>query len=243
MSESNDGKLLSEFLKLIGFCAADADYNPTNPLLLITAMTAQHAAGVAAVNDIPVKIVPYKVAVNERQQAYEGIAAYGVRIRNIAKASGASKEMLADMLTYTRKLRGSRAGGEIVDDPNTPENEALNAHSVSQRSYEALEGHFRNLVELAKVEPTYGPNENEMRTSTLDAYVANLAAKNAVVSSMFVPLSNARALRDGLLYTNEDSIVAVALLCKAYVRGALGVNSTLYQQIKDLEFDRPFGKR
>ena len=243
MSESNDGKILSEFFKMIGFCEADAGYNPTNPLLLIAAMTAQHTAGVAAVNDIPVKIVPYKVAVNERQQAFEGIAAYAVGIRNIAKASGASKEMLADMLTYTRKLRGSRAGEGIVDDPNTPENEALNSHSVSQRSYEAQESHFRNLVELAKVEPTYGPNENEMKISTLDAYIANLAAKNAAVASMFIPLSNARALRDGLLYTNEDSIVAVALLCKAYVRGALGADSTLYQQIKDLEFERPYGKR
>ena len=239
MADSNDAMLMSEYRKLIDFCEADANFNPVNPLLPVGAMNAQHATGSNAVTDIPVKIAPFKVVTNERQQLYDGIAAFGVRIRNMAKASGASKEMLADMLTYTRKLRGSRAGEKAVDNPDTPENEALQSHSVSQTSYVARAEHLRNIVELAKNEPLYKPNENDLKTDSIDAYIANLEAKNTEVANKFVPVSNARALRDQLLYTNADSIVDVALQCKAYVAAALGKNSTLYQQIKGLKFPRP----
>ncbi len=192
-----------------------------------------------AVSAVSTQIAPFKVAVNERQQAFDGIGVYGVRVRNMAKASGASAEMLADMLTYTRKLRGSRAGSIPVDNPDTPENEALNAHSVSQRSYAALVEHFRNLTNLAKNEPLYQSNETDLRTNTLDDYIANLEAKNANVASKFVPLSNFRAGRDTLLYTDADSIIDVALLVKAYVAAAFGKNSPLYNQIKGLKFKRP----
>lgn len=239
MAESVDEKLLDEFWKLVGFCGAFGGYNPPNALLQVGAMTAQQAGGAAAVEAITTNLAPFKVVTNERQQLYEGIAEYGVRVRNMAKASGASKEMLADMLTYTRKLRGSRAGDKAVDNPDTPENEALNAHSVSQMSYVARAGHFRNLVELAKNEPLYQSNESELKTNTLDAYVDSLEAKNAEVATKFVPLSNARAFRDGFLYRNADSIVDVALLVKAYVDAAFSKKSVLYQQIKGLKFKRP----
>jgi hypothetical protein len=239
MAESVDGKLLDEFWKLIGFCEAFAGYNPPNPLLETAQMKAQHAAGVAAVEAISTNLAPFKVATNERQQAYEGIAEYGVRIRNMAKASGASQQMLDDMLTYTRKLRGSRAGTAPVDNPDTPENEALNKHSVSQTSYVARLEHFRNVANLAKNEPLYQSNEADLKTSAFDDYVANLETNNANVAAKFVPLSNSRATRDALLYYNADSIVDVALLVKAYVAGAFGKNSTLYQQIKNLKFKRP----
>ena len=239
MAESVDGQLLSEFRKMIDFCAAAAGYNPTNPLLQIAVLNTKYAAGVAAVADISTQIAPFKVAVNERQQAFEGIGGYGVRVRNMAKASGASPELLADMLTYTRKLRGSRAGTKPSDNPDTPENEALNKHSVSQTSYAALVEHFRNLTNLAKNEPVYQSNEADLKTNSLDAYIADLETKNANVANKFVPLSNSRAGRDALLYTDSDSIVDTAQLVKAYVAAAFGKDSTLYKQIKSLKFPRP----
>lgn len=237
--ESVDAKLLDEFWKLIGFCAAFAGYNPPNAALKVGDLTAKHTAGVVAVEAISVQLAPFKVVTNERQQLYQGIAEYGVRIRNMAKASGASKELLADMLTYTRKLRGSRAGEKPVDNPDTPENEAANTHSVAQTSYVARAGHFRNLVELAKNEPLYVSDVDDLKTNTLDAFVDSLDAKNTEVAAKFIPLSNARAFRDGFLYKNADSIVDTALLVKAYVAGAFGKKSVLYQQIKGLKFPRP----
>ncbi len=239
MAESVDGQLLSEFRKMIDFCMADANFNPPNVILQIAQLEAKYAAGLAVVSDVSAQIAPFKVAVNERQQAFDGIGGYGVRVRNMTKASGASAEMLADMLTYTRKLRGSRAGVAPIDNPDTPENEALNTHSVSQTSYAALVEHFRNLTNLAKNEPLYQSNETDLRTNSLDDYIVNLETKNTNVANKFVPLSNSRAGRDTLLYTNSDSVVDVALLVKAYVSAAFGKNSTLYGQLKSLKFPRP----
>ena len=65
----------------------------------------------------------------------------------------------------------------------------------------------------------------------------NLADMNSNVSTTFVPLGQARGLRDQLLYLNDDSVVNTALLAKAYVKGALGSNSQLHQ-IKGLKFTR-----
>jgi hypothetical protein len=53
-----------------------------------------------------------------------------------------------------------------------------------------------------------------------------------------VPLSQARGLRDQLLYQADTSVVNTALLVKEYVKGAFGTQSQLYKQIKGLEFKR-----
>lgn len=238
MSERNDAKLLGEFRKLIDFCAAEPNFKPPNPICELAAMEAKYTEGMTAVADVSAKIVPFKVAVNERQQAFEDVPTLGSRIYRMAKAADASDEMLADMQTYVRKLRGGRAGKKPSDDPNTPENEAGKSHSVSQLSYGAKVEHFRNIVGLVKIEPLYTPNEDELKTVTLDAKIADLEVKNNAVSSSYVPLSNSRSFRDQLLYLADDSVVDTALLTKQYVEAAFGRNSTLYGQISGLKFDR-----
>ena len=238
MADTNDEKLLSEFRKLINFCAADAAYNPPNPRLQTAALETQYDAGVAAVHDVTVQIVPYKVAVNTRQDGYAGIAGFAKSIRQMAKVSGAGAPILADMQTYIRKLQGSRAGKKPEDNPDTPQNEAENAHSVAQLTYESRAGNFRQVVELAKGEPSYSSNEPEFKTNALTAKADSLDSFNEDVAAQFVPLSNSRAGRDRLLYLNADNMVDTALLVKNYVEANRKNLPTLYSQIRSLRFPR-----
>jgi len=183
-------------------------------------------------------MAPNKLAINERQTAYDELPSLVRRSRNMLKASGASKETLADAETHVRKLTGARKSPKIKDDPNTPANEASKQNSASQMSFDNQLGNFGAYVSILANVPSYAPNENDLKLTSLQAAHANLESRNNAVSATFVPLTQARGLRDGPLYLNEDSVVNRAQLAKAYVSAALGTDSQLYKQIKGLSFKR-----
>lgn len=235
-TETGDMKLIGNFRKLIDFCAAEAAYKPPNPLLEIDAMNARHVAGLSAVEDIAAKMPTQKIAVNERAAAYENAITLYRRSRSLLKSTGAPPDFLADAETFMRKIVGKKKSPPVADNPQTPENEATAAHSASQQSYDAILGNINSYNQLVAAQPLYTPNETELQIASLTATADDLEAKNNLVSTTFVPLSNSRAARDELLYNDENCIVDVARLCKAYVKGAFGTGSTLYNQTKGLEF-------
>ena len=105
-------------------------------------------------------------------------------------------------------------------------------------SYDNQIGNVDSLVSLFSNIPSYKPNEAELQVPALQAFATELRAANDAVSTTFVPLSQARGVRDQVLYTNDDSVVNTALLCKAYVSAAFGTQSQLFKAIKGLRFHR-----
>lgn len=237
-TEGGNQKVLANFRKLIQSVSADPNYNPSNTKITKTALQAKDTAVSAAMEDVDNKNAPNKTAIRERVEAFEPLAPRSRQVRNVAKGSGESEGALANLDTPLRKLSGGRASAKIKDDPNTPEDESAGQHSASQMSYDNRTGNFRSFIALVKELDHYNPNEAELKVAALEAYADELEAKNNAVVSTFVPLNQARALRDQLLYTDEDSVVNLAALVKAYVRGAMGPGSPLYKQIKGLNFGR-----
>lgn len=235
-TEAGDMKLLGNFRQLIEFISADPNYNPSNAAITKTALEAKDTGATIVAEDVPNKNAAYRTAVRERSEAFEPLRGRSRQVRNVAKASGASEAVLANLDTPLRKLSGERASERIKDDPNTPEDESAGQRSVSQMSYDNQVGHFRSFVALVKELPTYEPNENELKIAALEAYANELEAKNTAVIVAFVPLSQARTLRDQVLYTEPDSVASIASRVKAYVKGAFGVHSPLYLKIKGLQF-------
>ncbi len=240
-SEAGDMKLMGNFRKLIDQVSADSTYNPSNASLSTTALEAQYAAGLAAVEGVSAKMAPNKIAISERQIAFDALGKLVTRSRNLLKATGASSEVLADAETFVRKLTGTRKSPkakEVPDNPATPENEAAASHSASQMSFDNRLGNFGGYLAIVSNVSAYKPNEADLKVDALKATSSDLKSKNDAVSSTFVPLSQARGLRDQLLYLNADCVVNTALLVKAYVSGALGTSSQLNKQIKGLQFKR-----
>lgn len=122
--------------------------------------------------------------------------------------------------------------------PNTPANEANKAHSASQQSYENIAGNFTDYVALLAAVSAYKPNEPDLTVAGLQALATDLKAKNETVNTTFAPVSAARGLRDQSLYTDDNCVINIALLVKAYTRAALGPDSQLFKQIKGLQFER-----
>ena len=237
-NESGDMKLLGNFSKLIELISVNPDYNPANPSLKVPALNTQKAAAQAAVADIGTKEAPYKAAVNDRQEGFEGLPPIVSRAGNMFKASGAGQKVQADLKTVSRKITGRRKSAKIKDDPSTPQNEATKSHSASQLSYDNMAGNLADFIAVLATQPGYTPNEADLTVAGLTTLANDLKAKNEAVNTTFAPVSAARGVRDQLLYLNEDCVVNNALLVKAYVRAALGPDSQLFKSIKGLKFDR-----
>jgi hypothetical protein len=238
-SESGDMKLLGNFSKLIELISVNPDYNPANPAIKLPALNAQKTAALAAITEIGSKEAPFKMAVNNRQEAFEGLRSVVSRAGNMLQASGASKKIIDDAKTESRKISGRRKKVKAEDDPNTPQDQASKSHSVSQLSYENMVGNFDDFIEVLAAAPTYNPNEADLKTLGLSALSGDLKAKNEAVNTTFAPVGVARGVRDQLLYQDDGCVVNNALLVKAYVRAAFGADSQTFKNIKGLQFKRP----
>jgi len=237
-NEAGDMKLLGNFSKLIDLLKSEPTYAPPNAKITTTAMETQYAAALAAVQDVGNKIAPNKVAISERQTTYDQLPALVTRSRNVLKASGAAKAVVDDAETSLRKVLGRRKSPKVKDNPATPANEADANHSAAQTSFDNQLGNFGAYLAILGAVPEYQPNDTSLKLPALTSFKADLQAKNDAVSATFVPLSQARGLRDQLLYLSPDNVVDTALLSKAYVAGEFGTNSNVHKQIKGLKFQR-----
>ncbi|HEY6232056.1 MAG TPA: hypothetical protein VIW64_12415 [Pyrinomonadaceae bacterium] len=187
-TESADNKRLGNFRQLVEIVSAEPDYNPSNPAITKAKLQTLITEWQAAVAEVGAKAAPYKVAVNERQTEFEDVPRRIGNSFRMAKASGASKKIQDDLTTSRRKLTGQRKSKLAKDDPNTAKDEAKKTHSVSQMSYDNQIGNARNYLALLSGIDSYAPNEEELKISSLQAFVSGLQAKNAAVNTAFVPL-------------------------------------------------------
>lgn len=237
-NESGEMKLLGNFSKLIELVSIDPAYNPANPKIEIPALNAQKAAAHTVVQAIGREEAPYKAAVNDRQEAFESLGPIVSRSGNMLQASGAGKLIIEDARAAARKIVGRRKTPKPTPDPDGPAPASNTSHSASQLSYENIVGNVDDYVAILATVPSYAPNETELTVAGLTVLSNTLKARNNAVNATFAPVSAARGLRDQLLYTNEDSVVNIALQVKAYVRAAFGSSSQLWKSISGLAFKR-----
>jgi hypothetical protein len=232
-------KLLGNFSQLIELVSLERDYKPANPFLPVPALNTRKTAGTDAVTSLGQYEAAYKAAVNDRQYLFETVPGVMTRSGNMLTASGAGQKILDDAKSARRKITGQRKTPKVKDDPKTPQTEANKTHSVSQRSFGSMVGNVEDYVSIVDTVAGYQPNEASLTVAGMRALVADLKAKNDAVDKAYAALSNARGLRDRLLYLDDDSIVNIALLVKAYVRAAFGPDSQTYKSVKGIPFKRP----
>ncbi|MFN0278586.1 MAG: hypothetical protein ACKVRN_08290 [Pyrinomonadaceae bacterium] len=198
--------------------------------LLATAQS--NVAAVAAA------LAPWKVAVNNRETAFDGIRKLVTRIVANLAASGAPPNVIEDAKSIKRNIDGARKKALPPDDPATPVDESAGI-SVSQQSYSQLVDHFDNLIQLLTNTATYIPNETALKVVTLNTLSASLKTANNAVVAANTPLSNARIARNTTMYLEPKNMIDRALLVKKYVKSVFGADSPQYQQVSGLEFRRP----
>ena len=105
-------------------------------------------------------------------------------------------------------------------------------------SYDNRLDNFDKLIKLLSSVEQYAPNEADLKVASLTALYTDLMTKNYAVISATTPLSNARILRDDLLYKDGTGLVDIASDVKAYIKSVYGASSPQFKQVSKLGFKK-----
>jgi hypothetical protein len=237
MSEQGHVKNLENLKRARDFAVSwGVKYKPSNPLAEVANLVAVINAAEPSLADVQAAKTPYRNAVAAAQDAFAPLSERITRVMNALKASGVPDSVVEDAKTYSRKIKGQRASAKPADDPASPNfDESEKANSVSQMSRAQRIESLDALISLLGSQTLYNPNESGLTVADLTDYSSDLKAKTEAVQTAFVTLSNQRAARDAIFYTDTTGLVDVGNLFKRYVE-SFGRNSPEWSQVKGLKF-------
>ncbi|HFG0566836.1 TPA: hypothetical protein ACGFUW_002626 [Flavobacterium psychrophilum] len=236
-SETGHAKNVANLQDLISFVTGyGATYNPNKNVLKLPQLTALYTASQASLADVITKNTAYNNKVNERVVAFSNLKSLSTRLINALQTTDATSEKVADAKAFNKKMQGIRAKAvETPTDPNAP---APNTISTSQQSYDQQIQHLAGIISVLQTEPSYAPNENDLKIATLTAKQADLTAKNNAVSTAYTNVSNSRIARDTTIYGTDTGLFDIATEVKKYVKSVFGATSPQFAQVKGIEFTK-----
>ncbi len=237
ISEKGHAKNVANFQDLISFVTGyGATYNPSKNALKLPQLTALYTASQASLADVVTKNTAYNNKVNERIAAFKDLKPLSTRVVNALQITDATSEKIADAKAFNKKMQGVRAKAkETTSDPDAPAPKTI---STSQQSYDQQIQHFAGIISVLQSEPTYTPNETDLKVVTLTAKQTDLTAKNSAVATAYTNISNSRIARDAKLYTPETGLIEIASEVKKYVKSVFGASSPQFAQVKGIEFTK-----
>jgi hypothetical protein len=236
-SETGHEKNVENFGELIAKAKSmGTKYKPTSTRLQLPAMEAMLAEGRKTMKDCKVGLEQYGTAVNNREDAYDGIKKLSTRVMGALRGSDAKKAKVEDAKTWHDKIQNNQKGKNEKAEGEEKEGKGK---STSQQSYDKLKGNFEQLVLVLKGEAEYKPEEDDLKVATLEAYIGSLEPLNTEVDMKETALNRLREDRNKFLYTAETGLVDVAMKFKEYVKGADGADGPIYKKVAKIKFTRP----
>ena len=205
-----------------------------HPALQTLSETAQNA-----LNAVNVAQSAYSNAIDASDVAFEPFSRLITRINNALKASDTTPQVDESAQTIIRKLQGKRASAKISDAEKAAmeaEGKPVNQISASQLSYDNKMENFDKLLMLLESVPLYAPNEEDLKVTSLKTLHANLKTINKNVVTASLQLSNARIVRNEILYKPITGLVDIAADIKTYIKSVFGATSPQYKVISKLRF-------
>lgn len=237
VSETGHAKNVANFQTLISFVTGyGATYNPSKNALKLPQLTALATASQASLADVVTKNTTYNNNVNERVNSFENLKPLATRLVNALQITDATAEKVGNAKSLNKKMQGSRAKSVAkTSDPTAP---APTTISTSQQSYDQQIQHLAGIIAVLQSEPSYAPNETELKIATLTAKQADLTAKNSAVATAYASISNSRIARDTTIYAPETGLCDTAAEVKKYIKSVFGATSPQFDQVKGIEFTK-----
>lgn len=239
--ESGHGKNVANFGDLLGKITLLGDlYNPSNPLISLTALNQKLNEARADIVELHNQSVDYFRDTNERQALYKDTLPYVTRIIRSLSSAQVSKETLKDAKRIQRKISGARAKAIAEAPPNDPNQPAPDTKtiSVSQRSYDSQALNFSLLETMIRKEDKYNPNEEDLKKEVLSTHLKLLSDSNEKVKLTASKLNAARASRNTNLYLRETGIADLVQTIKSYVRSLKKIDSEIKADIMAIPIAR-----
>lgn len=213
-----------------------AIYNPSNPKLLLSNLQSIYSSAFNQQESVNNLVAPYSIAVDEREIIFKPLNRELTKLRKAYKATdGVTAVQLEDFMTIVRKLKGVKKTGTTA---STNPEEAQTMHSTSQMSYDQRTNNLDLLISLLQNTTNYSPNEIEYQIATYQAKKTEMLVKTQAVADAYIPLNNARSLRNATLYNNDENLVDIANKAKDYLFTILDANSAQYKAIAKIKFKK-----
>jgi hypothetical protein len=250
--ETGHGKNVSVFNSLIIFLTALGNkYSPKNLFITLAEMQLLYTKCYNIMEQFATDLVIYILAVDARQDAYDFLAKYATNAVNLLQGSRATKRNIADAKAALKKLRGPKkktieqapvestpvlGPGDIGAADAGNETATKLKRSVSQMSFDSRVEHFKELVKLLSAIPEYDPNEDELKISFFNTYIASLENLNKNTDAAGSKVMVNRISRDELLYDPVNGLIECSRESKKYVKGAFGSTSPEYKDVVKFKF-------
>jgi hypothetical protein len=209
-----------------------ATYNPPQAELSLSALYTQADENDSLLNLINVAIQAEKDAINLRDAEFKNLSKHTTRIINALAFFDTPANVMENAKSLVAKLNGKRINAVKTNEDGT----LAKTISTSQMSYDMRLDNYDKLIKLVAAQANYNPNEQEMKTSTLLAYVQTLRTLNQNVITQNNNISNARITRNKAFYTNANSAYNIVTKVKHYVKYVFGPQSPEYKQIISINF-------
>ena len=226
-----NANLLNTHIAQIG-----AVYNPSNTKLLLSNLQTIYTTSFSQQEAVNNAVAPYSIAVDNREMLFAPVSKKVTKLRKVYKSTeGVTQAQLEDFMTIARKLKGIR---KTNNEPTTNTTEEQNHHSTSQMSYDQRTNNYDLLISLFQNTPNYAPNETEFQVATLQAEKILMLKATQGVADTFIPLNNARSIRNNTMYLSQDNLVDTFNKAKDYLFTILDSNSVQYKAISKIKFKK-----
>ncbi len=232
-SETGNAKNIANFKALNeingGF---GADYAPSNPLIVLATMVAQHTACDGLQGDVNSESGIFQPIENARIIEFAPVKPLARRVRSAAKSCGAGPAFVSDVNTIAAKILGGR-----MSKAKPTEGDPAGT-SASQQSYDNTVNNMDALVKVLKAEPKYNPSKADLTVGSLTAKQVNMNKANNAVKAAIVLYNKAVIARNKTLYTTETGLCDVGQASKDEVRGIFGFSSPEFKLVSKIQFKK-----
>lgn len=240
ITESSHAKNVANLDELISsVLGLGTDYNPSKPSIKVEALQSLSVKSKNVIGQVYAAFPAYSNAVAAREAAFAPLSKLVTRVLNALKATDTTDQVDDSAKTLARKIQGKRASAKKTEAEKKADLEAGKETveiSSSQMSYNSRLENLDKFIKLLASISLYAPNEEDLKVITLLAVYNDLKTKNIAVLNATTPLSNARILRNEVLYKANTGLIDIAIGTKTYIKSVFGATSPQYKQVSKIEF-------
>ncbi len=232
-SEVGNAKNVANLQKLTERVAVYALYNPPVESLTVESLQTLYTTASVKLTEVEDKRVANKNAIAARQATFENLKPTCTRIINFLQILGLEEGVLKQAKSINRRIQGGQK--KPVTPPN-PSGETVNNISTSRQSYTQICENFGILLQLLATIPTYTPNENDLKLTSLTTYHTSVMSSTQAVDQTEAELNAKLIERDNILYADGTGLYTIAQNVKKYVKSLYGATSPEYANVSGIEF-------
>ncbi len=201
--------------------------------LTVESLQTLYTTASAKLTEVEDKRVANKNAIAARQATFENLKPTCTRIINFLQILGLEEGVLKQAKSINRRIQG---GQKKPVTPPDPSGETVNNISTSRQSYTQICENFGILLQLLATIPTYTPNENDLKLTSLTTYHTSVMSSTQAVDQTEAELNAKLIERDNILYADGTGLYTIAQNVKKYVKSLYGATSPEYANVSGIEF-------